>query len=231
VSDPAVLTRQQMREVDRRAIQDYGIPSLELMESAGRSCADEALALLEPGSSPVLVLCGPGNNGGDGFVLARTLFEKGVAVRVLGVGASGAFQGASADVQQNIRRWEGLGQAIQWAGDDAAVDALSDGFREAGLLVDALFGTGLARALRSPFDRVVRGIAEAKRPVLAIDLPSGLDADTGQVLGSAAAADVTVTLAAYKLGMTLARGPALCGRVTVAPIGIPPGLIGLVAGR
>ena len=213
------LTREAVRELDRRAIEDYGIPSILLMENAGRACADEALPLMA-GRGPVLVLCGPGNNGGDGLVIARTLANRGVAARVLFVGSLEKLDAASEDVRVNARLWRDSGGEIESVSSADDID-----LSEAGLIVDALFGTGLTRELREPFTAIVRAINASDRPVLAVDLPSGLDANTGEVLGEAVRADVTVTFVARKRGFDLAHGPHLCGRIVVAEIGIPRAFI------
>lgn len=216
-----VLSRAAVRALDRRAIEEYGIPSLLLMENAGRACADEAEALLEPAGGPVLVLCGPGNNGGDGLVIARTLHNRGVEVSALHVGPRSGLASASDDYRTNLRLWRGLGQELEGLETVSDLHGLARRLEGCALVVDALFGTGLTRALVDPWRGVLEVLAAAHRSVLAVDLPSGLDADTGAVLGAAARAEVTVTFVAPKPGLQLGRGPELCGRVVVAEIGIP----------
>jgi hydroxyethylthiazole kinase-like uncharacterized protein yjeF len=216
------ITRDEAREADRRAIEEFEVPSILLMENAGRACADEALGLLgESIDAPVLVLCGPGNNGGDGLVIARTLWNRGRAVEVVFVGAEDKLEEASADVITNARLWRGLGQTIEIAFDDPEIEALDQRMKGASLLVDALFGTGLTRAPRAPWSEVITSINGSGRPVLAVDLPSGLDADSGEVLGGAVVAALTVSFVGPKIGFELAAGPRHCGRVVVAEIGIP----------
>lgn len=223
-ADP-VLSRAAVRQLDRRAIEEYGIPSALLMENAGRACADEAdeMGALLPGAEdePVLVLCGPGNNGGDGLVVARTLENRGRRARVVFVGAPEKLEGAQGDVALMARLWRGLGQEIEFAADASAVRALAPALARAPLVVDALFGTGLTRALGEPWTELIRLLRSAGRPVLAVDVPSGLDADTGLELGAAVRASVTVTFVARKPGFARALGPEACGRVVVAEIGIP----------
>ncbi len=172
------------------------------------------------GSGPVAVLCGPGNNGGDGLVIARTLANRGVVARALFVGPLEKMDAASEDVRANARLWRDSGGEIESVSSADDID-----LSEAGLIVDGLFGTGLTRELREPFSAIVRAINASDRPVLAVDLPSGLDANTGEVLGEAVRADVTVTFVARKRGFDLAHGPHLCGRVVVAEIGIPRAFI------
>ncbi len=220
-----VLTREAVRELDRRAIEEYGIPSIVLMENAGRACAEEALAML--GGSPgrlhgsVLVCCGPGNNGGDGLVVARTLWNRGVEVRVAYAGTRAQLDASSADARTNARLVERLGLALEFLEREEEIASLSSVLGSSALVVDALFGTGLSRPLAGLPAALIDALNQARRPVLAVDLPSGLDADTGEVLGRAVRADVTVTFVARKRGFGVGRGPELCGRVRVAEIGIP----------
>lgn len=216
-----VLSRAAVRALERRAIDEYGIPSLVLMENAGRACAQEALALLAEAAGAVLVLCGPGNNGGDGLVTARTLFNRGLEVRALFVGPRAKLAGGSGDFQKNIELWRGLGQTLDIV--EGAGDALelARACVRAALVVDALFGTGLDRELGEPWTGAIRTVNASGRPVLAVDLPSGLDADSGAVLGAAVRAAVTVTFVARKPGLARGHGPELAGRVVVAEIGIP----------
>ncbi len=214
------LTREEAREVDRRAIEEYGIPSVLLMENAGRACADEVLALRTT-EAPVLVLCGPGNNGGDGLVIARTLWNRGAAVEVVFVGDANKLEGATGDVATNLGLWRRLGNDVECVSTTAEIDALGARLRDTAVLTDALFGTGLTRELRAPYATIIDVVNAAGRPVLAVDVPSGLDANTGTVLGVAVRADVTVTFVGAKRGFRLAAGPEHCGRVHVAEIGIP----------
>ncbi len=219
------LSRREVRELDRRAIEEYGIPSIVLMENAGRACADEALAMLagSSGSSHgyALVFCGPGNNGGDGLVVARTLWNRGVEVRVFFAGTRAQLDASSADVRTNSRLLEGLGLTPSFLERGEQVADLARALGSAALVVDALFGTGLTRPLAGIPAALIDALNEARRPVLAVDLPSGLDADTGAILGRAVRADLTVTFVARKPGFTVGKGPELCGRVVVAEIGIP----------
>jgi NAD(P)H-hydrate epimerase len=219
---PPSLTREQVRELDRRAIEEFGIPSSILMENAGRACAEAALELVAGrGGGPVLVLCGPGNNGGDGFVVARTLRNRGLEVELVLAAELERLDRASADVALNARLWKALGGGIGTASTPAEVDRVLPRLMESALVVDALFGTGLVRELASPLTDLVLGLNAAERPVLAVDVPSGLDANTGDVLGAAVRATTTVTFVAPKPGFRRGRGPEHCGRVLTAEIGIP----------
>ena len=225
-----VLGRDAVRELDRRAIEERGVPSLLLMENAGRACADEALDMLDDeeapvGDAPVVILCGPGNNGGDGLVIARSLLEGAVLARVVLVGGAERLERASADVRANARRWRDLGCALESVESEEDVERLAPDLERAPLVVDALFGTGLTRPLEGVFAGVIEAANRSGAPILAVDLPSGLDADTGEVLGTAVRAARTVSFVAAKPGFTRGAGPELCGRVRVAEIGIPRDLV------
>jgi NAD(P)H-hydrate epimerase len=227
-SGELVLPRAAVRELDRRAIEEHGVPSCVLMENAGRACADVAQAMLGDRSGPALVLVGPGNNGGDGLVVARTLVNRGRDARAVFVGSADALARLTeraGDFALNLRLWRDLGRDVPVVATPADVASLAPELAGAPLVVDALFGTGLARELGAPYLDLVRAVAAAGAPVLAVDLPSGLDADTGAELGAAVRADVTVTFVGRKPGFDLAAGPAACGRVEVAEIGIPKPLL------
>lgn len=223
------LPRAVIRELDRRAIEEWGIPSFALMESAGRACAEHArrLLLAIPHRSGrrglVHVLVGPGNNGGDGFVIARTLLQdfEG-SVRVSYLGADPATLPLSADFQLNWKLWTGLGQPITQVRFTSPVPGtwLST-LGDDALIVDALFGNGLSRPLGEPWKSAIERVNASGLPVLAVDVPSGLDADTGAVLGAAIRATATVTFIAPKLGFFRGAGPDHVGRVHVAEIGVP----------
>jgi ADP-dependent NAD(P)H-hydrate dehydratase / NAD(P)H-hydrate epimerase len=206
-----LVSAAQMRALDRHTIEDLGVPGEVLMESAGRAVVAAVLARLAPGDS-VLVVCGPGNNGGDGLVVARHLHLLGVPVR-----AALLAERLSGDAGPQLTRARKAGVPIEGKRWRAPAS---------GVIVDALFGTGLARALSGDARASVRRInaARSARPgavaVIAVDLPSGLSADTGQVLGAAVAADATVTLGLPKLGLAFEPGRGLAGRIAVARIGI-----------
>lgn len=222
-----ILSAAAARAADARAIEEWGIPSFALMESAGRASADEigrALASAPPQSGTtgeILVLCGPGNNGGDGLVVARTLRNRGHRARVVAVGGAAQLESGSADVAQNLTLWRGLNGEVHEVVDADDVQLLAREMRSVTLVVDALFGTGLARPLEGTYAEVVRATNACPRPVHAVDVPSGLDADTGAVHGVAVRADVTVTFVARKAGFSRGEGPGHVGRVVTAEIGIP----------
>jgi ADP-dependent NAD(P)H-hydrate dehydratase / NAD(P)H-hydrate epimerase len=199
-----LLTPAEMAEADRRTIA-AGTPSFTLMERAGRAVAD-AVAARYPLGSRVVVACGPGNNGGDGFVAARVLRERGIPVRVLLLGERGVLKGDAAEAAKRF------GETIA----PFSADALAD----AHVIVDALFGAGLARPLAGAARAAVEAIAALKAPVIAIDLPSGIDGETGLVRGAAVTAAETITFCRKKPAHFLLPGRLHCGRVSVADIGI-----------
>lgn len=196
---PPILMAAQMRAADDAAIA-AGTPSGELMERAGRLAAEAMLAFAMPGE--VLVLCGPGNNGGDGYVIARHLAAAGLGVRV-----AAALPPASADCRAMAARWDGPVSPA-----DAAAPA--EGF------VDALFGTGLARPLSPDMAAQLARLAAGARVRVAVDLPSGADSDSGAYRADLPGYDLTVTFAARKRAHVLVPAREACGRVVVADIGL-----------
>jgi ADP-dependent NAD(P)H-hydrate dehydratase / NAD(P)H-hydrate epimerase len=202
-----------MRAIDRWAIEDQGVPSLELMEAAGGAVA-RAVAALSP-QGPVRVVCGKGNNGGDGLVAARRLAETGFEVEALLLAPQDQL---SDDAAANLQRFPDARQA-----DLADLDAALAG---SGALVDAIFGTGFEGAPRSPIDAAIETINRCGAPVVACDIASGVNAANGEVEGAAVEADLTVSFHAAKLGHVVVPGKAHTGELQVAPIGIPDGAPG-----
>lgn len=205
----ALLTVAEMGRADALAV-DAGVPSLALMEAAGFAVVREIRRRWS--RRRTVVLCGPGNNGGDGFVIARFLRAAGwpVSVRLLG-----AVDHLKGDAAINAGRWHGPLAPL----DLGALDG-------AALVVDALFGAGLSRPVGGVAGSVLSALAAHPGvPVVAVDTPSGLDGDTGEVQGTAAPAALTVTFFRPKPGHVLGRGPALCGDLVVADIGIPPSVL------
>lgn len=221
-----VLTRAQMRAFDREAIDQCHVPGLLLMENAGRGAASvvasyarESAALGRTG--PVVIVCGTGNNGGDGFVVARHLLSSGFEVRVWLIGRGEATKG---DARINRDAWLGIGGAyaeIPNTASDSEIAAFVEDLGRAGLIVDALLGTGLDRSVEGVLARVVASINEVPAHKVAIDLPSGMDADTGCALGSVIKADATVTFAHLKAGLLTPQGSLYAGRVHVVDLGVP----------
>jgi NAD(P)H-hydrate epimerase len=211
-----IVGSAEMREIDRTAIEDFGIPSLTLMDRAGRAVAEAAAGLAAP-SGRFLVVCGGGNNGGDGYVAARLLRGEGRDARVLALVPGPRLSGDARAVREQAER---AGVPIDEAGELAELDAgVGD------VVVDAIFGTGLARPPEGAFAGAIARIEAARvagARVLAVDVPSGLSGDTGRPLGACVRADRTVTFAFLKRGLLLHPGPEWAGDVAVADIGIPP---------
>src|SRR5688500_4397318 len=193
-----------MRAADAWAIEEQQVPSLELMERAGVAVAAAAGSVARPG--PARAVCGKGNNGGDGLVCARKLAETGHEVGALPRWPKGQL---SADATANLERFEGA--AVQ-VGPKEVAPALEG----AGVVVDAIFGTGFSGAPRAPADSAIEAINGCGVPVVAADIASGVDASTGEVEGAAVEADVTVTFHAAKVGHWVAPGKRHCGELRVA---------------
>jgi hydroxyethylthiazole kinase-like uncharacterized protein yjeF len=214
-----ILRVADMRELDRLAIEELGVPSLTLMENAGRAVAEAVLAHFGAADlKRVLVVCGRGNNGGDGFVVARHLREAGVHARVLLIGAE---EGLSNDARVNAEALRRSGGGIDVLADEGAVQRFFQSPPAVDAAVDALLGTGAGGAPRGAVLEAVRGLNRMGVPVASIDLPSGIDADTGAVPGAAVEADLTVTLAFPKRGLWLFPARRFAGIVETADIGIP----------
>lgn len=212
-----LYTRQAMREVDRVASEQYGIPSIALMESAGAHATAVLLARYADRLQGVLIVGGEGQNGGDGWVVARHLHARGLSPRCVLVGRDERVRG---DARVNLDALRALGLAVERMSDDALV-GLAEQVARATLVVDALFGTGLSRRVEGVYARAIECINDASAPVFSLDLPSGIDADGGQVLGSAVRADATVTFAGHKRGLHQYPGVRHAGVVTCVGIGAP----------
>jgi NAD(P)H-hydrate epimerase len=213
-----IVTREEMRAIDRWAIETVGIPSIALMENAGRGLAEAVKERLRDRlTGGILVVCGAGNNGGDGFVAARHLAHAGFRAALALAGPEASFD-RPGDAGANYRVARALGlpcRAVAGGGDLRSMAC------DAACVVDALFGTGLTRPVEGLHRELIESINGAGREVVAVDIPSGLDADAGRPLGAAVRADVTVTMAFPKAGFYVADGPAHCGTVRVVDIGIP----------
>jgi len=218
---PSTATRDEVRAFDRYAIETLGMPSTVLMENAGRQIADAARRMIEGLlDAHVLVLAGRGNNGGDGFVVARHLAIDGVRAEVVVVAARDQVQG---DADINLAVLERMGFAVQCLDGPAAeiVRQVTPRLEKADLVIDGLLGTGTKGSIREPYASVITAVNAAGRPVLAIDIPSGLDCDTGRPLGPTIRAGRTVTLAALKAGFSAPTAAAYTGLVILADIGVP----------
>jgi NAD(P)H-hydrate epimerase len=216
------MSRDEVRAFDSWAINTLGIPGVILMENAGRSCAQLIKEKLKRVSNPrVCILCGTGNNGGDGYVIARHLLNNDFGVTVVILGDSSKVKG---DAKINLDILEGLGQPVERLNlDDAGIASKINAFAVgANMLVDGIFGTGLKGQLTDEYKQLIENINALNCPVLAVDIPSGLDCDTGQPLGTAIKAAYTVTFAAVKTGFTSQSASKYTGEIFVASIGVEP---------
>jgi len=213
------LTRDQIREVDRRAIEVYGMSGLVLMENAGRGCVDQLCSLGIEG--PVAVCCGRGNNGGDGFVMIRHLLLRGYEVRVLVVADPESLRGeARANFQILMHCEVPFDRLDTW--DEAAAKRL---LGRVDWIVDALLGTGTLGEPRAPLDRLIPLLNDSTARRLAVDVPSGLDCDTGHPARHTFRADHTCTFVAAKVGFASASAGEFLGQVHVLDIGAPKRIV------
>lgn len=222
---PHCMSRDEVRDVDRRAIEEFGLPGVVLMENAGRGCVDW---LVELGVSGRVVICaGRGNNGGDGFVIARHLENRGINVLVLLFADPDALRG---DAEINWRVLERAGTPVRVIKDAATDAGWQTEVASADWIIDSLLGTGTRGSLREPFPAIITAINNAPGRVLAIDLPSGLDCDTGEPVDAASPlavnADCTATFVARKQGFENPAAAAFTGEVRVIDIGVPLALFG-----
>src|SRR5206468_10932741 len=223
-----VLNASQMREADKRTIEEIGIPSLVLMENAGR----QAVAAMEAMYSDLLerqigVLCGRGNNGGDGFVIARTLVQRGVDVAVFLIGRVADVRG---DARTNLEILGRLGLTVVEVADSQAWELHFSEVSDCTLIVDAIFGIGLNAPVSGLIESVIADVNASGIPVVAIDLPSGLSADSAEPIGPSIEAGLTITLAAPKLPLVLPPGELRAGDIVIADIGIPNEVIDALDG-
>jgi len=217
---PRTLTRKQSRQVDRRAMEEYGISGLVLMENAGRGVAD---VLCEKGiEGPVVICCGKGNNAGDGFVIARHLDLRGFDARVLLWAEPSELTG---DAAANFRILEKTDVPIEVFADEHDPARLDRNLSGAAWIVDGLLGTGARGEPRPPLDAVIDQLNASSAPKLAIDLPSGLDCDTGQATRHTIRAALTCTFVAAKTGLLAPNAARYTGEVRVLNIGTPRKLI------
>jgi NAD(P)H-hydrate epimerase len=233
---PAVLTREQVRRIDALAIERYGMSGLVLMENAGRGAVDAPLAfdpslLRDDDGSPlagprVVILSGKGNNAGDGFVIARHLEIRGVAARVLLLAPPDELTG---DAKTNFAILQHTDVQVLDVSHDPLEPQLDEHAAGAAWLVDALLGTGAAGEPREPFATAIRWMNAQPARRLAVDLPSGLDCDTGQPAAATVRADLTVTFVAAKPELLIPQALSYVGELSVTDIGVPPRLVREVA--
>jgi NAD(P)H-hydrate epimerase len=214
-----LCTPKQMQNIDRRAIDVLGIPGLELMENAGNSVLEAIQEQFgDPSGKAVAVICGKGNNGGDGFVVARKLYEQNAIIELYLVGEREAVTG---DARTNLIRAEEMGLTVHEVHNADEVE-ITDSTT---LIVDAIFGTGFSGDIKEPYAGIIRKINEHPAFVAAVDAPSGLDGATGEVSDPAVMADITVTFGLPKYGQAVYPGKSYCGYLMVADIGFPDQVI------
>lgn len=212
------VTAAEMREIDRRAIEEFGIPSFQLMEKAGEAVAQAAAQLAGPPPKKILVLAGKGNNGGDGLVAARYLHDQGYGVQVL---LFSEREKLKADPARNFVENAKRSIPTRIVGEHFAWETVPKILEEPEVILDALFGVGLDKPLGEPYRSLIENLNRENKKVVAVDIPSGLHSDTGKILGSSVRATVTVTLGLPKRGFYAEEGPKMTGQIRVADIGIP----------
>ncbi len=221
-----VLTRAQVREVDRRAIEEYGIPGIVLMENAGRNAADAIRRRLR-GRGRVAIVCGRGNNGGDGFVIARHLANAGIEVELFLACDPERLSGDAATNHEIVRRMSLPGHPFDTAD---RIESLADRLAAAEVIVDAILGTGFSGDVRAPLDHAIDAVNTSHiKTIVAIDVPSGLDCDTGRPSNATIRAGATITFVARKPGFDAPGASDFTGEVHVVDIGAPATLVRQVA--
>lgn len=224
-----LVKASEMQEMDRLTIQKLGIPGVVLMENAGRGAARTFLEHFDPlKSSRVLILCGRGNNGGDGYVIARYLHGAGLGVTIL---ILAPLEKVSGDARKNLDIARGMGLNIREVPDQETWQGCESLLAETDYIIDGILGTGLRSEVKGFYGRVIQAINGARKRVMAIDIPSGLNADTGGVMGTAVMADLTVTFGFPKLGQVVFPGADQVGRLVRIDIGIPDSIAGTVPTR
>ncbi|MDP2938023.1 MAG: NAD(P)H-hydrate epimerase [Candidatus Omnitrophota bacterium] len=211
-----LLTAKEAKDIDIRAKEIFGISTLVLMENAGRGGAEEAIKVLH-GRKNVAIFCGKGNNGGDGFVAARHLLAYGLKPVIFLVGR---VQDVENEARINLETLLRLRQKIIEV-DEENLHLVKNKISQYTLIIDALLGVGLQGEVKSIVRDLIGVINASKAYILSVDIPSGLDATTGRVLGCCVKADKTVTFVAKKRGMVIGDGPKYCGRIVVKDLGMP----------
>lgn len=209
------VTAREMREIDRRTIEEFGVPSYALMERAGRIVAEKTTELIGTPPKKVLVLAGKGNNGGDGLVAGRYLHERGYRVEVL---LFSEGEKLKADPARNFVANAKLGIPCRIVGEHFAWETVLEIFRDCDVIIDALFGVGLNRDLGEPYLSLIQEVNRSGRKIVSVDIPSGIDSDTGQIHGESIHATMTVTMGLPKKGFYEGEGPRVTGEIVVADI-------------
>ena len=216
VKSSKLLTTKSAKAIDLKAKDIFGIFTFVLMENAGRAVAEEAVKMLR-GKKSIVIFCGKGNNGGDGFVVARHLLTWGIKPDIF---LAGKIKDVENEARINLEILLKLKQKIIEV-EEENLYVVKNRISKYYLIIDALFGVGLAGEVRDVYRDLIGIINTSKAYILSIDIPSGLDATKGKVLGCCVKADKTVTFVAKKRGMILGDGPKYCGRIVVKDLGIP----------
>lgn len=217
-----IVSSAEMRRIDRGAMETFGIPGVVLMENAGRRVVEVISGLLgDVGGRVITILAGKGNNGGDGLVVARHLVNQGAEVKVVLIANPQEIEG---DARVNFEIWQKMGQKVYTLQQSNEINIVRLMLINTDLIVDAIYGTGFRGAVRDDLAPVIDAVNGSGKAVVAVDIPSGLEADTGRVNGPCIRADHTVTFALPKLGLVLGDGPYYTGRLHVADISIPADL-------
>ena len=212
-----IVTAEQMRSIDRRATENFGIPSIILMETAARAVAD-VIRTRFCEARRIAIFCGTGQNGGDGLAVARLLASQGVASEILLLGTPDRFRG---DAQANLEICARLNLPLRWVADQASLTEAILHASQTALIVDAIFGTGLNRPAEGLHGDAIRAINALARTVISVDIPSGLNASSPEIHEPVVRADLTVTFAQLKIATVFDPAAACCGETIVADIGIP----------
>jgi len=217
-----LLTAEEMQQLDRTAIKDLGIPGVVLMENAGLRVLETIYQIVgDPNGKKVVIFAGKGNNGGDGFVVARHLLNAGAEVKVLLFADIGEISG---DAKINLNVLLAMGHKVFPVNNPNSLNIVKLGTAYTDLVVDAIFGTGFKGSVPEHYANIIEIINNSGKPVVSVDIPSGLEANSGLVHGACIRATATVTFAHAKIGLLVQQGPEYAGKLTVADISIPPGL-------
>ena len=218
-----LMSRDEVRAFDAWAINELGIPGIVLMENAGSKCAQFIIETLSKTKNPVVcIFCGTGNNGGDGFVIARHLFNAGFAVTVVVCGDIDKIRGDAKINLDILTRLDLKIELLDMEGTETIEANVIKLANDANMIIDAIFGTGLIGAVRDEYKRLIESINGLGCPILSVDIPSGLDCDTGLPFGASIKANCTVTFVAVKKGFVFENTRVYTGDIFVASIGIEP---------
>lgn len=216
------VSAKKMKDIDQAAIEEFKVPSIVLMENAGRAAAEVAALMLTDKNKKIVIVCGKGNNGGDGFVCTRHLVNKGVNVLVFLTCNRDQLKG---DAKINFSILEKMNVSIYELTKEGNFTNLENKIKNSELVIDAIFGIGITGKIKEPYSEIINIINKNKNKVLALDIPSGLDATEGISLGSCIKADKTITFAVAKTGLVNKQGPTFSGEIIVADISIPKQLL------